>query len=202
METSTTWVYDGTFNGFLSCIYKAFEKGNPSGIITKVKDNEQELFRNQQFVATDIALAKLVWNGIGQKRHTANRIIYFAFLSETGGIEMMLYTYIKSLMGVLKTEETEDLHVLFTTLNQLAEKVEVEKRRIETFVQFQCTADEGYVAYTRPKYNVLPLLSKHLKEKYRNDSWQIFDLKRNYGMVFNQGMVEFTPLQTNLKRAV
>ena len=202
METSTTLVYDGSFNGFLSCIYKAFELKHRVVALKKSDSGEQELFLNQQFVPTDVAIAKLVWNGISQKRHAAIRTIYFAFLSEAEDIEMLLYTYIKSLMGALKPEESNHLHELITTLNHLAEKVEQEKRRIETFVQFQRTEDEGYLAHIKPKYNVLPLLSKYLKEKYRNGSWQIFDHKRNYGLVYNRGVLEFTPLRTKLAHAV
>lgn len=202
METATTLVYDGSFNGFLSCIYRAFELKHRVIALKKSGSGEQELFLNQQFVPTDVALAKLVWNGISQKKHAAIRTIYFAFLSETEGIEMLLYTYIKFLMGALNPEENTHLHELTVTLTNLAEKVEQEKRRIETFVQFQRTEDEGYMAHIKPKYNVLPLLSKYLKEKYRNGSWQIFDHKRNYGLVYNRGVLEFTPLQTKLARAV
>lgn len=202
METSTTLVYDGSFNGFLCCIYKAFELRHRVVALKKAASGRQELFLNQQLVPTDIGIAKLVWNGISQKNHAAMRTIYFAFLSEAVGIEMLLYPYINSLMGVVNSNESADLPGLRAKINELAEKVAQEKRRMEAFVQFQHTEEEGYVAYIKPKYNVLPLLSKYLKEKYRTGSWQIFDPKRNYGVVYNGGTLGFTPLQTKLARAV
>ncbi len=201
MDTSTTLVYDGSFNGFLSCIYISFKRKGELTAIKKTETGEQELFANEHYVPTDVALAKLVWNGISQKRHAAIRTIYFAFLSEAENIEDMLRTYIQYLMGVLKVTDMVDIHSVSVTLHHLAEKVAVEKRRVESFVQFQAT-EEGYLAYIKPKYNVLPLLSKHLKEKYRDVTWQVFDHKRHYGLLYNRGMLQFTPMHAKLGHAV
>lgn len=202
MDTSTTLVYDGSFNGFLSCIYTAFEKKGAVTAIKKAGTGEQELFKHEQFVPTDISLAKLVWNGISQKKHAAIKTIYFAFLSETTGVEMLIYAYIRYIMGVAGPDELPALQQIGLTLSHLEEKVEKEKRRMEAFVSFQLWEDKVYFAEVKPKYNVLPLLSKHIKTMYKDMEWYIFDLKRNFGIGFNQGKLEFTSGNAKMSQAV
>jgi len=77
--------------------------------------------------------AKSVWNGIQSKSHIAIRNIYFAFLSEQKGIEILLYTYVKKLFtpsNVLTLNFTDDLE---SRINQLAKTVGKEKQYMETY---------------------------------------------------------------------
>lgn len=202
MDIATTLVYDGSFNGFLSCIYAAFERKSKDVSIKKSKSGEQQLFAKEQYVPTNVALAKLVWNGISQKNHTAIKTIYFAFLSEAEGVELLLYRYVRYVMGVLPAAEIPQLQQTSLILNSLADKVEKEKRRLEAFVSFQLLEDKVYVAGVKPKYNVLPLLSKHLKTVFKDMEWHIYDLKRNFGIYFSQGKLEVTSGMPKMSQAV
>ncbi|MEA1785279.1 TIGR03915 family putative DNA repair protein [Arenibacter sp. GZD96] len=202
MDTSTTLVYDGSFNGFLSCIYTAFERKNKLTSITKSDRGTQDLFGKEHYVATDIVLAKLVWNGISQKKPAAIKTIYFAFLSESEGVEMLIYAYIRHIMNVARPDEFVVLHQIELTLSQLEEKVAKEKRRMEAFVSFQLREDQVYVAEVKPKYNVVPLLSKHIKTLFKAKDWRIYDAKRNIGIACTQGQLEFTSGHEKMSEAV
>ncbi|MFK5973599.1 MAG: TIGR03915 family putative DNA repair protein [Flavobacteriaceae bacterium] len=202
MNTSRTLVYDGSFNGFLTSIFKAFEQKHAILDIQKNSEMANELFSNRSDVKTDIALAKNVWNAISEKKHMAIKKIYFSFLSESEGIEMKLYQYIKYIMGRLKQDQLSNINELISTLDILSSKVEKEKRRMEAFVQFQLTKENVYLVTINSKYNVLPLLSKHIKQHHKGKQWQIFDARRNYGISYYYGTLQITSQSTKILQAV
>ncbi|TMU56652.1 TIGR03915 family putative DNA repair protein [Flagellimonas algicola] len=199
MGSSKTIIYDSTFNGFLTLIFKAFEHKWPIINIQKQGAGASELFANTTYVKTDVALAKKVWSGVNQKNHTAVKRIYYAFLSEQSHIEILLYHYIQSIMGIVSPEV--DINDIINTLNIQSNKVAREKGRMEAFVQFQLSQETG-AAHIKPKYNVLPLLSKHLRQTYKGRDWQVFDDKRKYGIRFSTLGLELISNTTEVRAAV
>ena len=59
------------------------------------------------------------------------------------------------------------------------------------FVRFELLQDEVYFAKIEPDFNVLPLIRKHFKERYADQKWMIFDLKRHYGIFYDLKEVHF-----------
>ena len=193
-------IYDGTFNGFLTLVYVVFE--NKWTVIDIKKQGAQqttELFANITHVKTKTHLAQKVWNGINQKNHTAVKRIYYAFLSEQTQIEMLLYQYILYIMGTSSLEM--DINTAIEALNIQSNKVAKEKSRMEAFVQFQLSQKTG-AAHIKPKYNVLPLLSKHLRQAYKGKDWQVFDDKRKYGVSYSALGLELVSNKAEVRAAV
>ncbi|MFN8364013.1 MAG: DUF4130 domain-containing protein [Cloacibacterium normanense] len=62
------------------------------------------------------------------------------------------------------------------------------------FVRFELLQDEVYFAKIEPDFNVLPLIRKHFKERYADQKWMIFDLKRHYGIFYDLKEVQFSRL--------
>ena len=57
-----------------------------------------------------------------------------------------------------------------------------------------------YFAKIEPDFNVLPLIRKHFKERYADQKWMIFDLKRHYGIFYDLKEVHFfTPDSSQLQ---
>ncbi|SHG27806.1 TIGR03915 family putative DNA repair protein [Flagellimonas flava] len=191
MNSTKTLLYDGTFNGFLTLIYMIFDKKWSVIDIQKKDFQVQGLFTDVITVETNTILAKKVWYGINKKNHMAMKRIYYAFLSEDKHIEMNLYHYICHIMGT--SQEVMDTEQLINQLELLSAKVGKEKRRVEAFAQFQLAQQQGEVAHIKPKYNVLPLLSKHLRQMNKGIEWQVFDDRRKYGVRYSSlGLELFT----------
>jgi len=190
---TTTLVYDGSFNGFLTAVFVAFEERIQIADIQKNGHAQNGLFSATETIFTHVEKAKRVWNGIRAKSYTAINAIYFAFLSEAEGVEMMCYHYIKKLMSQKgKHADYSDGTVLY--INQLARKVGREKHRMEAFVRFQRTKDDIYFANIEPDFDVLPLISKHFRNRYADQQWLIYDVKRRYGIFYNLEGVEIVSL--------
>ena len=91
MNEAKILVYDGSFNGYLTAIFTAFEQKLVIADIQKDSQSQSGLFSDVETVYTDVDKAKRVWNGIEKKSNTTIKNIYFAFLSENPGIELLLY---------------------------------------------------------------------------------------------------------------
>jgi len=195
-DRKITLIYDGSFNGFLTAVFLAFEERLKVVDIQKNGQGQNGLFSETEAIFTNIEKAKRVWNGVRSKSYNAISNIYFAYLSETEGIEMMLFEYIKKLMMHKgKQSDFSDETVLY--ISQLARKVGREKHRMEAFVRFQLTKDDIYFANIEPDFDVLPLISKHFRNRYADQQWLIYDVKRKYGIFYNLEGVEIVSLNLN-----
>ena len=197
MEKSTTLIYDGSFSGFLTSVFIAFEeKLNVADIQTSSK-GQSGLFSENETIFTNLGKAKRVWNGIRNKSHSAISNIYFAYLSEEEGIELLLFRYIQKLMSTRHQKHNDFSDETVLRINQLARSVGREKHRMEAFVRFQLTKDNIYFANIEPDFNVLPLISKHFRNRYADQQWLIYDVKRKYGLSYDLEGVELISLDLN-----
>jgi len=193
MKNEVTLIYDGSFNGFLTSVFIAFEEKLTVADIQRNGQGQNGLFSETETIFTHVEKAKRVWNGVRQKSYNAITNIYFAYLSEAEGIEMVLYAYIRKLMAHKgKHGDFSDETILY--ISQLARKVGREKHRMEAFVRFQLTKDNIYFANIEPDFDVLPLISKHFRNRYADQQWIIYDVKRGYGIFYNLEGVEIVSL--------
>ena len=184
-KTDKILVYDNSFNGFLSAIYQAFqERLTVSGFKTE-NDNQVGLFSDTIHIQTNQEKARRVWDSLQKKNYSALKNIYFAFLSETSGIEYSLYQYIRYIFLNDNNSNSYDIENGIVKINQMASLVSREKQRLESQIQLNPKEDDVSITYVEPSFNVLPLVSKHIRSQHHTHPWIIFDIRRNYGMFFN-----------------
>lgn len=186
MEKGSTLIYDGTFAGFLTCVFTVFEQKLKVINIHTSGEVQQDFFYQSEEVITDPVKATRVRKGILQYISRGGlRQVEFAFLSEQPDIEMLLLTYLKKAftMPDFKATDYGDLTIL--KISQIAKMVSREKHRMEAFIRFKLTKDGIYFAPIEPDFNVLPIILPHFVSRYADQKWIIFDLKRKYGLYYN-----------------
>lgn len=193
MNTPKILVYDGSFNGFLTAVYTAFEQRIRVSDIQGHTRAQNGLFAETQTIFTKVEKAERVWNGIRAKSATALKKGYFAFLSGYEGIELMLYRYIVSLYGG-DVGKDEVIGRVANKIGQLADNVGKAKERIEASLAFQLSRDGVCFATLAPEYDLLPLVAKHFRSRWPQRSWMIYDLKRGYGLFCEQTAMELVTL--------
>src|SRR5690606_23050391 len=125
------------------------------------------------------------------------RDIYYAFLSEIEGIEVLLFDYILKVFSTDKHIETDFSDPTILKISKIVKQVGREKHRMEAFVRFKLTKDDWYFANIEPDFDVLPLIAKHFKERYADQRWMIYDIKRQYALCYNLDTVEFMTMEFN-----
>lgn len=191
MGDSKILIYDGSFNGFLTAVFIAFEEKIQVSEIQKNSVSQNGLFSETKTIFTNLEKAKRVWNGIQRKSNSAIKNIYFAFLSESKGVELLLFHYIKKMYASNEWVRSDEV---ILKINHLAKSVCKEKLHIEAFLRFQKTKDEILFANVEPDFDVLPLVSKHFRSRYANQQWLVYDAKRGYGIFYNLEKVEIISL--------
>jgi len=187
-------LYDGTFNGFLTTVFKIFEEKIEVQDIQKIGQGQSALFTELDMVETNLKTAKRVWEGLSHKNHTALKNIYFAFLSEQKGMAFLLYQFIRKLYALPTSQSLEEESIVALKINQAAKLVRREKIRLEGQLKMQRTKDDVYVEVIEPCFNVLPLLSKHFRTQYGEKEWIIYDAKRDYGLHYQDSFIEIIAL--------
>ena len=121
------------------------------------------------------------WNGVEKKvSKGAWDMLLHAWLSELPGSDELLLRYMRKVFDfdapVPVATNFADADVL--AVQKLALKVSRERLRIIQFVRFQKAADGIYFAPASPIYNVLPLTISHFCDRFADQRWLLYDLRR------------------------
>ena len=178
--------FDNTFEGLLTLIFECYNRKQFPDEILSGEGSQSVLFGSTETIATDDRKAERVWKGIIKRSSEANaHRIYRVFLSGLAETPMLLVKYIRLIVDSTKNEETNFSLPIVVEINKLHQKVCREAHRIQMFVRFQKTIEGSYYASFAPMYDVLPLCIPHFRDRYADQSWIIYDLKRNYGFHYD-----------------
>lgn len=184
------FIYDKTFEGLLTAVFDAyFRKTFPD--ILLAEDEPLPLFCDEAVaICTDGKKAGRVWKGL-QKKLSASALscLTASWLSELPDIDMLLFRYICKAIDASQSIELNfgDQDVL--ELSKVWKKVGKERERVLQFLRFQKTMDGTFFAAIEPIYNVLSLVVSHFKDRFVDQKWLIYDLKREYGYYYDLSTV-------------
>lgn len=201
MRRKVILIYDGTFNGLLSCIFSSFEEKLDVLDIQISGNSQPGIFSETEEIITDPKKAVRVWKALKKKTSQSGpNNFYRAFLSELPGIEIKLLRLSEYIFNSNTPVDNDFSNENALFIDQTARKVGREKHRMEAFVRFQLTKDQIYFSNIEPDFNVIPLIVKHFKDRYADQQWIIYDLKRKYGIFYNQEEVTYIHLEIDKKR--
>ncbi|MCL2650165.1 MAG: TIGR03915 family putative DNA repair protein [Candidatus Azobacteroides sp.] len=179
------FLYDNTFEGLLTCIFDAFfRKQFPQKIVPE--NTQLPLFSESFTVITDTEKAERVLAGLQKKlSQSAIQMLFVCFLSEMEEVPTLIFNYIQKALISEKSIELNFADNDVLELSKIYKKVQREAERMRQFVRFQKTADGIFFAVFEPLYNILPLNSEHFEDRFADQQWIVYDLKRGYGLYYD-----------------
>ncbi|MFT2010049.1 TIGR03915 family putative DNA repair protein [Pontibacter sp. 13R65] len=190
------YTYDGSFEGLLTVVFDAYERKVWPHSIEQEHLAQPQLLSQTIAVTTDEAKANRVWQGLQQRLSAgALRSLYHTYLWEQPGFEMLLFEYARLVFSNKSSIEGNFTADCVLQVQQASKQVHREKHRMEAFVRFQKTQDGLFYAAISPDYNVLPLIINHFKNRYADQQWCIYDLRRRYGTYYDLQAVTFINLE-------
>jgi probable DNA metabolism protein len=179
------YIYDKTFEGLLTLVFDAYSRKQFPDTILEAE--EPSLFAGETYcVLTDNMRAKRVWRGLRKKLSVdACNQLFVVFLSELQGVEMLLFRYMKKAFASAVSIETNYGDPDVVQVAAIYRKVSREAERIRMFVRFQKTADNIFFAPIEPLYNVLPLTVPFFEDRFSDQQWIVYDVKRRYGLYYD-----------------
>lgn len=184
-------LYDGSFEGFLSLIFEVYSrKLNPTHIFS-ANNYQESFFAEKIFISSNAENADRVWKG-WQKKLSKNldQLPFQAFLSAQQGIELSLlhFAQLSFASNILLENNFANQDIL--EIRKAARKVSHEAMRMIQFIRFQKTKDNIYFSGINPCYDVLPFIINHFRDRFTDQQWLIYDIKRDYGFFYNTTTTE------------
>ncbi|NDV46458.1 DNA metabolism protein [Paludibacter sp. 221] len=178
--------YDKTFDGLLTAVFDAYvRKTFPDKLLGE--GELAPLFVEESYlVTTQAERADRVWKSVQKKlSKTSCNMITHVWLSEEEGSDELIFRYIRKNLDSKHSIEMNFADPDVLQLNQLAKKVGREAEHIRQFVRFQKAADDIFFAPISPIYNALPLSVEFFADRFADQKWIVYDMKRNYGYYYD-----------------
>ncbi len=182
----TIYRYDGTFEGVLTAIVTAWERGARPEAITRSVSPQGDLFQEVVEIATaEDAFDRFDAASEGKLSPFALRAAWHAFLAEAPGGELALFRYLELGRRVGKSLDGMLAHELVAPVHRLAQRVRSEAHRLKGLLRFRETAAGFFYARFEPDHHVLPLVAPHFAGRLTDQHWIIHDLRRGTAAVYN-----------------
>lgn len=190
----TTLLYDGSFDGLFTAVFEVFEyRYNDAEIVSRENFLQENIFAEIHEVVTQTEKSERVLKKLEQSigKTGINQLVK-VFLSEDPGLEQLILSAVKQSVkypgdNILQNFANDDI----LQISKICKSVSRERHRMTAFVRFEKMQDEIYFAKIDPDYNVLPLIRNHFKDRYADQQWMIYDLRRNYGLFYDLENCEF-----------
>lgn len=178
------YTYDGTFDGFLSCVFSVYENREIPRRISETKNLQNRLDCEYKHITTDREKSDRVYASIRDKiSYRAIRNVFYAFLSDKPNKERLILDYIRA---GYQYGRRVDNHLLLNPVNfvvSVERFVRGEAHRMLGFVRFSELEQGVYYSAIQPKNNVLPIIAPHFAHRFANMPWLIHDRGRNLCLV-------------------
>ncbi|NOW93955.1 TIGR03915 family putative DNA repair protein [Mucilaginibacter sp. SG564] len=181
-----TLVYDGTFEGLLTAVFEIYERKLFHVKLIKGEWRASALFEEVLEIITDENRANRVLRGLRKRLSVACvQRLYIAHMAEMENEENAIVGFIRYAFDADRNIEEDYGNKYVMRISEIIKMVRREKHRMEAFVRFQKLKDETFYSAVEPDFNVLPLLIRHFKDRYADQKWMIYDIKRRYGIYYD-----------------
>lgn len=194
------FTYDKSFEGLLTCVFDAYFRKVFPDVLIEEGDTLPLFYEEHHSVATDTQKAERVWKGLEKKLSPeAREQVALCFMAdEYPKIDELVFRYIRKAIDgpavrnnrSLQSGKTASIELNFgdpdvLEMMRVYKQVTYEAQRMRMFVRFQKAADGTYFAPFEPQHNVLPLAVEHFRDRFGDQKWIIYDIKRGYGYHFD-----------------
>lgn len=192
-NTNTIYLYDGTYDGLLSCVFESFASREiPADILCH--DTEQTFLHPVKHIETNSEYSNRVSNSISIKISAeAEDFIQCSFLTCLPNKEILIlkffylgYRYGK---GVLRHLTDDTINTLFKAVKHLKNEAHL----LSGFIRFS-VHNQILVSMIKPKNEVLPLLKDHFCQRYPNESFMIYDENHHMALIYRPFQSVIVPI--------
>ena len=192
--TEMVYYYDGSFEGFLCCIFDSYVNKEIPTAICPDEYATPTLFATRSIV-TDQNHANRVFRKIVKCSPYAAELLHKGFLTCIPEKELYLYRLVAKLLkegpGFLRNFSDETLYPVITAVRHL----NGEAHLLKGFVRF---SELGGVlgSEIEPKNRVLPILRGHFCARYRDEIFFIYDRTHKEALFYAAGKAVIRPLES------
>lgn len=173
------YLYDGSFDGLLTCIYHHYYTEKASDIF-RLDSYQMNLTSKYMIVETDETKASRVYEAMEEKiSHYAVRCMYEVFLSAAPYKEMKILNF--AVLGFRTGAKITYMHGNDTVVavERIVKRIGVEVEKMCSFVRFEELECGVLYGQIEPDNDVTELLWRHFANRYKNEPFIIHDVGRS-----------------------
>lgn len=192
---SFAYTYDGSYEGFLSCVYESYVNRELPVCFSTMEDPRITLYP-ERAVETDREHAGRVYRSLSQKiSQEAQRLVTQGFLTCMPERELRLYEFIRLgyKMGPAVVRDLTDERV--APVLRGVQHLNGEVHLLKGFVRFSEHGGQ-LAAEIEPKNRVLPLLRPHFCARYSGEQFAIYDRTHQEALFYRPGEWAIVPLES------
>lgn len=181
-----TYLYDGTFDGFLTIVFHCYSKKVLPQKIYSLNEYSYNFLDNTLQITTDYEKAQRVFNGI-EKQICLEALYnsYNAFLSNEKNKEIYILKYICDGFELgPKINNMITISYVFKVIN-MRKRTLAECHRLKGLLRFQEIGDNLYYASLHPDNNIIEPLGHHFIKRLSNQNFIIHDKNRDICFLYN-----------------
>ena len=191
--TDLVYLYDGSFDGFLCCVFDSYTKKEVLTAIYSDEDFAPSLFATRT-VVTDTAHARRVYRSLVRISPTVGPFLRRCHLTCLEEKELYMYRFVRKLYRLgpplLRSLTDETYLPLLRAVRHLEHEAEL----LRGFVRFSDLS--GVLGgEIEPKNRVLPLLRSHFCSRYQNERLFLYDRTHREALFYADGRSEILPLE-------
>lgn len=190
--TELVYTYDGSFEGFLSCIFESYAQHEVPTAIFREEDFVPSLFPSRN-ILTDENRANRVYRKLVKLSPYTVDLLRDGFLTCLPEKELCMYRLVAKLLregtGFLRDLTDETLYPILQGVRRLNSEAHL----LKGFVRF---SDLGGVlgSEIEPKNQVLPLLRGHFCARLQGETFFIYDRTHKEALFYTGGKAVVRPL--------
>lgn len=189
------YVYDGSFAGFLCCVFESFARREVPLAVWTPEQEEPTLFSVAD-IASDRAHAQRVWAGYCRRAGAeGRRLLLSAFLSGEPDRDICLLRFLRLVFAQGPRALALLGHADVAPVYAMDRAVGREVEHLEGFLRFE-EADGMLGAVIHPKNSVLPLLRGHFCARFPEERFLIYDAAHRTALLYQDHKSALLALET------
>lgn len=188
----TIYLYDGSFEGFLCCIFDSYANKEVLTAIVRDEDFLPTLFKART-IETNTNHAQRVLIKLHKTSPYGVKLLKKGFLASFDNKELFLYRLAIKMINdgprFLLNLSDETLNPVYRAVRNLDGEVHL----LRGFIRF---SEFGGIlgSEIKPKNRVLPILQSHFCSRYQNEKFFIYDRTNKEALFYANGIARIIPL--------
>lgn len=189
----TAYRYDGSFAGFLTCVWDGLEnKTQPAAFL--LWDDGATLWEEREII-TDEDKARRLYAALAKRTSPRFRhFITWGFLTCLPERELALFTLIQRGMREGKRAAMDLSDPVMAKVMLAYQKLSTEQDHLKGFVRFS-QLDGALVGEIEPKNRVLPILAPHFAARYSGEKLALYDRTHREAFFAVNGRWKIIPVE-------
>ena len=173
-DADVVYLYDGSFEGFLCCVYESFVQHELPFAVWTPQRETATLYPVKE-ISTDPAIARRVFASFGKKLGAETEyLVSRDFLSGQEDKELLLLRFLHLAFALGPGTVKREGHPVVAPLYAMKKSLDWEVDKFQGFVRFE-EHDGMLGAVIHPKNYILPLLRPHFCGRFPEEDFMIYD---------------------------